>query len=303
MRLTYVLLTLLVVAATTWLLSCATPDTADSESAPAADSAPAESAETTDTTDPVDPTDPVLRCAEEPYVERPDAAKDSFTSPTNFLSCSEGKYALCYYSGADPLPCTLAESTADCQCQLFEASQDDPMYVEIGGILNRCVYEQTVEQCGEDGSLCRNLCDERPDAPGCAGEPVGGPQAVACAYIAQGTFNPAATLISTFSFAQVVVPETGEAFKLGSHDEQGRYAGCMTAPCTGEVSGQHGTYTTCACPLWPPEGTADYQFGRRCHPDEPNPLSPFYCDLKEGQVWSAAVNEAITSAAAEAAAE
>ena len=237
----------------------------------------------------------VGNCADQPFVERPGAAEDAYSQLSNFLRCDSGPYALCYYSGADPLPCDLneADGTGDCQCQIFEASIKDPMYVEIGGILNKCIYDETVAQCGEDGSKCKNMCFGRTDLAECDGATEKHREAVVCDYIRNGQFDPGAEYISTFSLAKVLVPGSDEQFKLGSNGETGRYAGCMTASCTGltvdEVNG--GSYTTCACPLWPEDDSAaEYTFGRRCEKvgDAP-PDSPKHCRLHEDQVWSAAV--------------
>ena len=239
-------------------------------------------------------------CASQPYEQRPDAARDSFSSPTNFLRCDKGQYALCYYSGADPLPCDIsADETGDCQCQVFTASSDAPMYIEIGGILNDCVYLETVEQCGENGAGCQNICTDKPDTPGCSATGTL-PIAPACTYVATGTFNPDAEYISTFSFAQVSAPDTSSTFKIASNDANGQYAGCMTAPCTGSTTDALGNdYTTCTCPLWPNDGgSADYQYGRRCVSGS-DPTSPGNCDLSEGQIWSAAVDDSIAPAASE----
>ncbi|MEL7059332.1 MAG: hypothetical protein AAGN46_04805, partial [Acidobacteriota bacterium] len=236
-------------------------------------------------------------CASQPYEQRPAAARDSYSSPTNFLRCDSGEYALCYYSGADPLPCDLStDETGDCQCQVFTASAEAPMYIEIGGILNACVYAETVEQCGANGAGCQNICTDHPSIPGCSATSTSR-VAPACDYVADGTFNPAADVISTFSLATVSVPDGRGTFSIASNDANGQYAGCMTAPCTGsEIDADGNEYTTCACPLWPTDGSsADYQFGRRCHPGD-DPKSPRNCDLADDQVWSAAVDASLTSA-------
>lgn len=232
-------------------------------------------------------------CVDQPYVQRVLAAQDAFTSTASFLRCERGRYALCYYSGPSPLPCVPGEgSTGDCQCQVFEASAEEPMYVEIGGILNQCVYEETVAECEPDGSGCSNMCADKPHAPGCDGATPPSKEAPACHYIATKTFNPSADFISTFSFATVYVPGTEDAFEISSTSENDQYAGCMTAPCTGTSGTPDQLYTTCACPLWPPDGgTAPFQYGRKCIEGETNPQSPGYCRLEDGQMWSAAVSD------------
>lgn len=261
-------------------VSCAT------ETKDTADTGTADTTETADSTK-------GGSCADQPYVVNPDAAQDVIESPTGFLRCTSGDYALCYYSGADPMPCTVAEATdsADCQCQVFSASDDRPMYVLMTSILNLCVFTETVEHCGEDGSGCYNICNQNPDSPQCAGVTLPEHQRLApvCDYIADGTFNSGADFISTFSFAEVQAPATVEPFIIGCNDASGQYAGCMTAPCSGEVTDDRGNrYTTCDCPVWPAGGgSADFQFGRRC-----NETPAGNCTLASGQVWSAAYNPA-----------
>ncbi|MEM7482905.1 MAG: hypothetical protein AAF481_17155 [Acidobacteriota bacterium] len=234
--------------------------------------------------------DSELQCEGVPYQMTPGAAEDFVNSPTNMLTCTAGKYALCYYSGADPLPCTADGDHADCLCQVYEASEAQPMYVEIGGILNECIYDETVEQCGEDGSKCQNFCTGAPDSPPCKNLdlPSDPPTATVCEYIRRNLFNPGYEFISTFSFAKVMDPNSNEKFKLRCTEDKGRYAGCMTAPCDELQKGENGeTYVECACPLWPDEGEADYQYGRGC-----NDTPTGNCDLASNQVWSAAYNPA-----------
>jgi len=232
-------------------------------------------------------------CADQSYVVNPDAAQDLIASPTGFLRCTAGEYALCYYSGADPLPCTVEEASesAACQCQVLTASEQEPMYVLMTSILNLCAYTEAVEQCGEDGSGCYNICNDNPHSPQCHGLtlPEDQQQATVCDYVADGTFNPDASFISTFSFAKVAAPDTEETFSIACNDTTGQYAGCMTAPCGDEETDELGhRYVTCDCPVWPADGSSvDYQFGRRC--DE---TSTGNCTLAGGQVWSAAYNPA-----------
>lgn len=243
-------------------------------------------------------------CADQPYEVNPDASQDLIEGVTGFLRCEAGAYALCYYSGASPLPCTLDESgaSAECQCQVYTASADAPMYVLMTSILNECVYNETVEQCGTDGSGCYNLCNDKPNSPQCSGVTLPEKQATAavCDYIQSGTFDKNAAYISTFSFAHVYAPSenssSDEHFLLGSNNENGAYAGCMTASCSGSTTdSRENTYTNCACPVFPQGGaTADYQFGRKCTTaGENDPTSPGYCTLTEQQVWSAAYNPAL----------
>lgn len=245
----------------------------------------------------VDDGDDTGRCDKVPYKARAGAAVDLIASPTNFLMCNSGQYALCYYSGADPLPCTVdgSSETARCQCQVLDAA-DGPMYVDINSILDECAYQEAIEQCGEDGSGCLNICDlDDPEASvACKGieRPENPPTAYVCDYIASNEFDEAADFISTFSFATVSAPNSGEDFDPPTCNRGfGQYAGCMTASCFGQMESQGHTYTDCTCPLWPIDGTKHrFQFGRACV-DGSDDLSPGNCSLKEGaQVWSAAFN-------------
>lgn len=221
------------------------------------------------------------------YVQRPEAsgaAQDVLDANSNFLECTSGQYALCYYSGADPLPCKkVNDSTSICTCQVFTATEEDPMYVDINSILDVCAYNEAIDQCGEDGSGCRNITPGSKDLD----------EAYVCGYIEAGTFNPAAAYISTFSYQQVSVPQTGQVFPndpLGCVEAFGQYAGCMTASCQGgDRDGNGNTYTECACPLWPLKGSADYQYGRTCTDGAPSTDSG-NCILADDQVWSAAWN-------------
>lgn len=206
-----------------------------------------------------------LRCAGHPFVENVypttehgPAAADLVLGPSYFVPCTRGDYALCYYSGAPDLPCEVDEvrGVAACACERFTASAEQPMFVDITGILNTCVYIETVGVCGVDGSGC--------------GAPDSAP---VCDYLARNTLIPGADLISTFSFRKV-----GD-YQLGCHDCTDRdavYAGCMTAPCHERGAGD-GDTVVCDCPLV----RGPYQFGRR---------GDWTCDAGDGLVWSAAYN-------------
>jgi hypothetical protein len=121
-----------------------------------------------------------------------------------------------------------------------------------------------------------------------------------CDSIVNGAFDADAAYISTFSFAHVVPQGGDEPFKLGSNQETGRYAGCMTASCSGETVDGDNTYTQCDCPVFPAAGSqAPYQFGRHCaEPATNDSSSPGYCQLVDGQqVWSAAYKPVTASGA------
>lgn len=217
------------------------------------------------------------RCDLQPYVENEywtteygPAAADIHTGSENFVKCSQGQYALCYYSGAPAMPCRIDEvtGTASCSCQVFTASKEQPQMVTIGAIQNTCVYIETVAKCGVDGSGCPGL-DEAP----------------VCKYLADGTFNPTTDLVSTFSFQKVTSPESDggddDAYKLGCTECEGVYAGCMTAPCYQQSTSPNGnSYAWCECPL----ARGPYQYGRGG--------DQWSCDAGDGLTWSAAFTPA-----------
>jgi hypothetical protein len=207
-----------------------------------------------------------LRCKELPFVRNVywttpygPARADVVTAKTNMVPCSGPAYALCYYSGPTPMTCKVdkAKNVANCQCTGYQTAGTTYKYfVDINGILNTCVYIETVGVCGSDGSKCQS----ENSAP-------------VCQYINQNpqVLMPKADLISTFSTA-----ETKEHGGPGCTQCQGLYAGCMTAPCFLGKSSQGFARVICECPLY--NGT--YQVGQ-------NGVS---CNLGEGLVWSAAYN-------------
>lgn len=220
--------------------------------------------------------DEALRCDQEPYVQNVywttqygPAQADVHTEPENFLKCSRGEYALCYYSGAPGMNCEVDEvtGTANCWCQIFTATEEKPQMVTIAAIQNTCVYIETIAKCGVNGEKCTDM-DSAP----------------VCDYLAAGTFNPTTDLISTFSAQPVTSPEdrSGGHYEFGCTECEGLYAGCMTAPCYGRTqSGKSGeTYTQCQCPL----ANGPYQYGRGG--------SEWSCDAGDGLTWSAAYDPA-----------
>jgi hypothetical protein len=187
------------------------------------------------------------------------AYADVVLAPSNFLPCSGGPFALCYYSGpdgppaAEDLSCTLTEDGEFANCRCYEIPYGS-YFVLNTAILNYGVYLQTLEKCGEDGSGCTATNS-----------------APVCDYINENRFIPGADLISTFSFA--CVPTDG----LGSTSctsEDPPYAGCMTAPCrrTGEPG-----IVECSCPVY----AGPYQVGQ----------SEVSCELGGRLAWSAAYAE------------
>lgn len=171
---------------------------------------------------------------------------------SNFLPCRGGPFALCYYSGPssgpEDLSCTLTPNGLYANCKCF----DIPFgvyFVDINAILNHSVYENTVAQCGIDGSLCQTTNS-----------------APVCQTINQGTLIPQANLFSTFSFD--CIPSNG----IGQTGcSQAPYAGCMTAPC---FKTNKPGIVQCSCPVF----NGPYQVGQ----------NEQACTLGDDLVWSAA---------------
>ena len=180
------------------------------------------------------------------------AYADITLASSNFVPCRGGPFALCYYSGpssgAEDLSCTLTSDGKYANCQCFDIPYG-VYFVDINAILNHAVYEQTVAQCGADGSLCATLNS-----------------APVCANVNQGNLIPGSSIYSTFSFD--CIPENG----LGlTNCSNAPYAGCMTAPCF--KTGQAGI-VECSCPVF----NGPYQVGQN---DQA-------CTLGDDLVWSAA---------------
>jgi hypothetical protein len=210
---------------------------------------------------------------------------------SNMLQCSAGPYALCFFSGPpertgidihnNKLPCVVDATgkTANCSCQFYSNGVN---YVDINGILNLGAYYETVAQCGHEGKKCRNLantaaCDKDPNLPVCQ-------EAVVCQYIRnqnrqkpEQSLWPGADTISDFGFKMA----QNYDMKAVTPCETGRYAGCMTAPCTfpGGVKPQDGGIVQCACPVVP----GVFQIGQL----SPDPNQPYRCNLGDVHVWSA----------------
>ena len=171
---------------------------------------------------------------------------------SNFLPCRGGPFALCYYSGpstgTEDLSCTLTADGLYANCNCFNIPYG-VYFVDINGILNHSVYENTVAQCGIDGSLCETTNS-----------------APVCQSINQGTLIPGTNLFSAFSFD--CIPSNG----IGQTGcTQAPYAGCMTAPCF--KTGNPGI-VQCSCPVF----DGPYQVGQN---DQA-------CMLGDDLVWSAA---------------
>jgi hypothetical protein len=185
------------------------------------------------------------------------AYADVVESPTNFLACQGGPFALCYYSGPDGSPanenlsCRVTPDGRFANCRCYEIPYG-PYFVLNTSILNYAVYLETVQACGEDGS-------------GCAATNA----APVCDYINENRFIPGADLISTFSFD--CVPTDGLGSTSCSPPQDPPYAGCMTAPC--QRTDEPGI-VECSCPTY----DGPYQVGQ----------SAVSCDLGNDLVWSAA---------------
>ncbi|HXJ83438.1 MAG TPA: hypothetical protein VMS64_32730 [Candidatus Methylomirabilis sp.] len=153
------------------------------------------------------------------------AYRDTSTAPTNFLQCSS-KFALCFHSGAEPLPCRLSEDGrfAKCTCTVMDGIN----YVLSTAILNYDVYLKTFWKCGDEGQNCTTTND-----------------APVCNYLDKGKLIPGAQIISTFDTSstntvQATIPPTPPL------NCDGPFAGCMTAPCTLKKNGQ----AECSCPVF-----------------------------------------------------
>ncbi len=189
------------------------------------------------------------------------AYADITLASSNFVPCRGGPFALCYYSGpssgSENLSCTLTADGNYANCQCFDIPYG-VYFVDINAILNHAVYEQTIAQCGADGSLCATLNS-----------------APVCANVNQKNLIPGSSIYSTFSFD--CVPENG----LGlTNCSNAPYAGCMTAPCF--TTGKTGI-VKCSCPVF----NGPYQIGQN---DQA-------CTLGDDLVWSAAYQPSATPTA------
>jgi len=189
---------------------------------------------------------------------------------TYFLACNldnTGPIALCYYSGVPRSPfftpsCTFSQAKNAAECDCYQISSNTPnagsySYVLMTGILNKEVYEDTVNNCVDptDGSItCLNLSDLQS----------GLKEAPVCDAIRNKTLFPGADLISDFSqipipnIATAGFPPPGEkdSFMQTCPTPSGGanlYAGCMTAPCktTGKIDENTGfPIVKCTCPTY-----------------------------------------------------
>ena len=174
------------------------------------------------------------------------------TSRDNFLPCQGGPFALCYYSGPEPLGCRLSADGRTASCRCLDIAYG-VYFVDINAILKHSVYEQTVAVCGADGSKCSGQPNEAP----------------VCDYINRNKLLPGADRISAFSFDCALEARIGQS----QCPDASPYAGCMTAPCTTtDVAG----VVECQCPVY----DGPFQIGQSDKAD--------MCELGSDLVWSAA---------------
>jgi hypothetical protein len=157
------------------------------------------------------------------------AYRDVVEHPTNFLACTS-QFALCFHSGAKPLPCKLSKDGrfANCTCTVETGLN----FVLINAILNREVYDKTIEKCDVDGSDCTT-----PDT------------APVCKFLPKGKLIPGAQVISTFDRASTTAITdalTTPPPLSNVKNCDGPFAGCMTAPCTFTKDGN----AECSCPVF-----------------------------------------------------
>jgi hypothetical protein len=188
----------------------------------------------------------------------PCAWADVSLEAQNFLACSleaTGPIALCYYSGVPGEPnltpsCTFSQDKSSAQCDGYKISHDDPKgatwsYVLITSILNKKIYEDTVSECGSDGSGCLNATN--------IGDPAA-KEAPVCAALRDKTLFPGADLYSDFS--PILIASKGlnvPPFTCPTGGGANLYAGCMTAPCknTGKTDPSTGLpLVKCTCPTY-----------------------------------------------------
>jgi len=192
------------------------------------------------------------------------AYRDTVLERSQFLPCT-GKFALCFHSGPEPLPCKVTDDGrfADCTCVVKTGLN----FVLMTAILNYQVYLNTVAECGLDGSKCADTVDKAP----------------VCRAIKQGKLIPGAEVISTYSPSIKsdiikVHEDAADKPKLTICPEHQnvpvRYAGCMTASCKTTSPGR----AECSCPVF-------WGIFQLVQPDAA-------CHLGDSLVWSASYDPA-----------
>lgn len=140
---------------------------------------------------------------------------------TQFLPCF-GPYALCYYADCTP---GIDGTVTECECDsLFGLN-----FVEVSSILNKYVYQETLDVCRKDPQRC--------SLPN--GAPV-------CDAINNGTFYntvPGVSGVSDFSFFGF---DASSAIGTNCVNSPGIYSGCMTTACYDNGAGD----LTCICPTF-----------------------------------------------------
>jgi len=181
------------------------------------------------------------------------AYADISLAASNFVPCRGGPYALCYYSGpntgSQDLSCTLTPDGKYANCLCYDIPYG-VYFVDINGILNHKVYEDTIAKCGVDGSLCGTIN-----------------AAPVCQQVSQGTLMPGSSVYSTFSLE--CIPTNG--IGITNCTQAAPYAGCMTAPCKKTDQPE---IVQCSCPVY----DGPYQVGQ----------NEQACMLGSDLVWSAA---------------
>jgi hypothetical protein len=160
------------------------------------------------------------------------AYRDTVLGLSNFLPCT-GQFALCFHSGAEPLPCRMTKDGrfANCTCTVLDGDN----FVLETAILNYPVYLATIasppDGCGADGAGCQS-----PDT------------APVCEFLTNGNFIPGAQVISTYDpdSTQSIKDEIATPSNLLKNCD-GPFAGCMTAPCK---LNKDGTTAQCLCPVF-----------------------------------------------------
>jgi hypothetical protein len=215
------------------------------------------------------------------------AAADVVIGPSNMLSCKppggqDLSYALCYYSGpavavgaaGNPaLPCVLSKDGKSATCSCYKLSTTEyptqPYKVDINAILNRDVFLRTVKACGQDGA-------------GCGG--TSSVTAPACMAVANGTMIPGRKTISVFSPVKIQRYPASSSGANSTSCSSGKYAGCMTAPCTdmGNKDSSGNPVVACQCPVY--DGV--HQIGQGDAPCDANALTPAGTGSGRQYVWS-----------------
>lgn len=226
------------------------------------------------------------------------AYADIQTEDSNFLSCRppQGRpftFALCFFSGpayptgdnpSNPaLPCKLNADGTVANCTCYAISSDStspkmPYYVDIHAISNLYIYQKTIETCGLDGAKCSQ----------------GEKDPAVCDAINTNLLVPGADMVSVYSpmFTTDYDTQNQSSTTSCTGQNQGLYAGCMTAPCykTGQFDSNGNELVECKCPVY----SGPFQIGQggqNCNANQPPPGNTTQTKPAKGKyVWSAAYN-------------